>query len=310
MSDHIPVLLEEVLHCFEKKRLKVFFDGTLGLGGHAKALLKAHPEIEIYIGCDQDEKALEIAKETLTSWKDKMVFVHKNFSEIDQILQENKVSCVDGFLCDIGVSSMQVDLGERGFSFSKEGPLDMRMNQMASLTAKEVVNTYSEEKLGKIIREYGEERSWKKIARLIVEQRTKSPFETTKDLADLISKNVGRVKKHLHSATLTFQALRIYVNQELEVLKAFLEKSLYALCPSGIGSVISFHSLEDRIVKEFLKNSVEVDQVTGKREKKVEVLSKKPIVAKDKETKENPRARSAKLRAFKKLAFQKLREEC
>lgn len=305
MAEHIPVLLEEVLYCFEEKRLRVFFDGTLGLGGHAKALLEAHPEIEIYIGCDQDEKALEIAKETLIPWKDKMVFVHKNFSEIDQILQENKVSCVDGFLCDIGISSMQVDLGERGFSFSKEGPLDMRMDQKSALTAKEVVNTYSEEKLGKIIREYGEERSWKKIASLIVEQRIKRPFETTTELADLISKNIRRVKHHLHSATLTFQALRIYVNQELEVLKVFLEKSLFSLCSNGIGSVISFHSLEDRIVKEFLKNSVQVDQVTGKREKKVEVLSKKPMVAKEEEIEENPRSRSAKLRAFKKLG-----EEC
>jgi 16S rRNA (cytosine1402-N4)-methyltransferase len=298
MTKHIPVLLEEVLASFSQKKLKVFFDGTLGLGGHARAILEAHPEIETYIGCDQDENALSLAKENLQMWKDKIVFVHKNFSKIDTILDQLKIPCVDGFLCDIGVSSMQLDQGERGFSFSKSGPLDMRMDQSNGISAKEVVNTYSEVNLGKIIKEYGEERHWKIISKLIVEHRKEKPFETTDDLAGLIQRNVRKTKKHLHSATLVFQALRIYVNDELGVLKTFLKKSLDALCEEAIGAMISFHSLEDRIVKEFIKDQVIKDPVTGQKQEKLKSLTRKPVTASQGEKDENPRARSAKLRAF------------
>lgn len=298
MAKHIPVLLEEVLGCFIGKKIRFFFDGTLGLGGHAKAILEAHPEIERYIGCDQDINALALAKQVLGPWKDKMVFAHKNFSQIDEILKESNVPCVDGFLCDIGVSSMQVDEGERGFSFSKEGPLDMRMNRDSGISAKEVVNSYSEEELGRIFRDLGEERHWKIIAKLIVEERKEKPFETTKDLAYLINKNIKKSKKNLNSATLVFQALRIYVNQELEVLQTFLNKSVDFLCEKGIGVIISFHSLEDRIVKEFIKGSVIVDQVTGQRAEKIKSITRKPIVASQKEIESNPRSRSAKLRSF------------
>jgi len=301
MAKHIPVLLSEVLNCFHGKKLYVFFDGTLGLGGHAKAILEAHPEIERYISCDQDENALKEAKILLEPWKEKMIFVHKNFSQVDEILKDNSMSCVDGFLCDIGISSMQVDEKERGFSFSKEGPLDMRMDQSKGISAKDVVNNYSEEELGKIFKELGEERHWRIIAKLIIEQRKLQPFETTSDLANLIHKNIKKSKKHLDSATLVFQALRIFVNRELEVLKTFLSKSIAVLCDKGIGAVISFHSLEDRIVKEFVKGSVVIDQITGKRTEKIKTLSKKPIVASEDEIEKNPRSRSAKLRYFERV---------
>jgi len=304
MPDHIPVLLAEVLECFKDKKIKTFFDGTLGLGGHAKALLEAHPEIECYIGCDQDENALEIAKKNLENWQGKVVFFHKNFSDISSILKTLKISCVDAFLCDLGVSSMQLDLPERGFSFSKEGPLDMRMNQKNPLTAKEVVNTFSKEELEEIIRDYGEEKRWRKIASIIVEERKNNPFEKTSDLSNLIARKVGKSKKHLHPATLTFQGLRIYVNRELDVLKSFISESIDLLCPEGIGSFISFHSLEDRIVKQAIKETVKVDPVTGQREEKVKNIYKKPLVATEEESRENPRARSAKFRAFRKLGGQ------
>lgn len=301
MAKHIPVLLEEVLSCFKEKKIRFFFDGTLGLGGHAEAILKAHPEIERYIGCDQDENALKIAEKTLEPWKEKMLFVHKNFSQIDQIIKDLNIDCVDGFLCDVGVSSLQLDEAKRGFSFSKEGPLDMRMNQKSGLSAKEVVNTYSEEDLGKIFKEYGEERHWRKIARWIVENRKNKPFETTTELKELIEKRIRKGKKQIHPATLVFQALRIYVNKELESLKTFLQKGTKALCSGGIGSIISFHSLEDRIVKEFVKGSTEVDLVTGKRTEKLKSLFRKPLMAKEEEITKNPRARSAKLRSFRKI---------
>lgn len=301
MTEHIPVLLDEVLECFYQKKITVFFDGTLGMGGHAKEILEAHPEIETYIGCDQDEDALAIAAKNLEPWKEKMVFIHENFSKIDQILDRLNIKRVDGFLCDIGVSSMQINEGERGFSFLKNGPLDMRMDRSKGISAKEVVNTYSEEKLGKIIKEYGEERHWKIITKLIVEYRKEKKFETTDDLAGLIQKNIRKTKKHLHAATLVFQALRIYVNQELEVLKTFLQKGLKTLSQEGRGVVISFHSLEDRIVKEFIKNQGIKDPVTGQKTEELKNMYKKPLMATEEEKSKNPRARSAKLRAFIKL---------
>lgn len=297
---HIPVLLQEVVKAFEGIKLKVFFDGTMGAGGHAKALLEAHPEIEKYIGCDVDPKALEICKKELSPFKEKIELVQGNFSEIDRVLKEKKISCVNGFLIDIGVSSMQLDEGERGFSFSKEAPLDMRMDPRLKISAKDVVNRFTEKELGKIFKEF-DVIFWKKAASVIDTYRKQHPIETTKQLADLLKKEMPFGKKgHLHPATLVFQALRIYVNGELEVLKKFMKKGIDALCEEGIGAVISFHSLEDRIVKEAL---LEIDQAPcpyGKKVKRLLVLTKKPIVPTESEVKKNPRSRSARLRVFQK----------
>ncbi len=288
---HLPVLIEEVLQVFAQSRLTTFFDGTLGGGGHASAILEAHPEIERYIGCDQDSIALEKAKEKLAPWKDKMVFVKENFSSIQSILKEKKIPSVDGILMDIGVSSFQLDDPERGFSFQKEGPLDMRMAKDAEVSAEEVVNEFPERKLGEILRQFGEEPRWKKLAKEIVERRRKQRITTTTQLKEVIERVYPKRGK-LHPATLTFQALRIYVNNELQHLERGIKDALSSLASGGILSVISFHSLEDRIVKNLFRDR--------KKEGVVELLTKKPIIPTQKEIAKNRRARSAKLRAAKK----------
>lgn len=288
---HLPVLLEEVLSLFENAKLSTFFDGTLGGGGHAAAILQTHPEIETYIGCDQDSYALQKAKEKLTPWKDKVVFVQENFASILAIAKEQKIPSFDGILMDIGVSSFQLDEAERGFSFQKEGPLDMRMRQDASISAEEVVNEYPERKLGEILRQFGEEPRWKKVAKEIVERRRKQRITTTTQLKEVIERVYPKRGK-LHPATLTFQALRIYVNNELGHLERGIKDSISALSEEGIISIISFHSLEDRIVKNLFREK--------KKEEEVELLTKKPIVPSREECRKNRRARSAKLRAAKK----------
>jgi len=303
-APHIPVLLSEILQQFEGKKLRTFLDGTLGAAGHAAAILQAHPEIEKYIGCDRDQNALHIAEKTLEPWQKKVELVHSNFSEIQQILKDKKVPCVDGILLDLGVSSMQLDQGERGFSFSKEADLDMRMDQTQSLTAAEIVNQFPEKDLQQIFRDLGEEPYWKKIASAIVRARTEKTIQTTKELAEIIQR-VSRGKKGLHPATLVFQALRIYVNKELESLEKGIENAIEALSPDGRLAVISFHSLEDRIVKNTFKafsgRKMYIDQVHSQKTATLKVLTKKPITPSNAEIKKNPRSRSAKLRVAEKL---------
>ncbi len=278
---HVPVLMREVLEIFAGKNLRVFFDGTLGAGGHAQAILEAHPEIERYIGCDRDPRAHELAGKKLAPWGKKVEWVRGGFAE--KIAEVE--GCIDGFLIDIGVSSMQLDERERGFSFMGDAPLDMRMDPEGDLTAETIVNRYPEVELARIFFEYGEERRSRQVAKAIVEARRKRRIRTTGELVEIIKPVATRGR--LHPATLVFQALRIAVNDELGQLERGLKAAIVKMCPGGRVAVISFHSLEDRIVKNVLRDAKD----------RLKVLTKKPIGPSAEEMRANPRSRSSKLRA-------------
>ncbi len=283
--EHVPVLLNEVLRAFEESRLDVFFEGTVGAGGHAKAILEAHPEIRRYLACDRDKSAIEIAKKQLQPWWEKVEWIHGPFAELENYLMHQKI---DGFFIDIGVSSMQFDEGSRGFSFRSDAPLDMRMDKESSVTAEELVNELSETELARIFFEYGEEFRSRAAARTIVMARKKRPIRTTFELTAILEPVLRKGK--VHFATKVFQALRIAVNDELGQLKKGLTAAIQSLAPNGIVAVISFHSLEDRIVKWMFRE-----------DERLEILTKKPIEATREEVKKNPRARSAKLRYARKI---------
>ncbi len=284
---HVPVLLEVATDLLTENRGKVYLDCTLGGGGHARRVLEKVPEAKL-IGIDVDEEATEIAKENLKEFGERVSIYKANFKDLDLVLKEEGVEKVDGVLFDLGMSMYQIRSG-RGFSFQGDEPLDMRMDKDQRLTAYEVVNKYPERELERIIREYGEERLSKKIARAIVRRREKKPIETTKELVEVIlSVYPEKLKRSkIHPATRTFQAIRIEVNKELENLKIGLGKALEALNPKGRLVVISFHSLEDRIVKRFMKEKSD----------KLKVLTKKPVTPSEEEVRMNPSSRSAKLRA-------------
>lgn len=288
-APHLPVLLKEVLEIFKGKELRVFFEGTVGAAGHASAILKAHPEIETYLACDRDPKALALAQAALAPWGKKVEWIHGPFAELTSYLAERQIDAIDGFLIDIGVSSMQLDERERGFSFMGDAPLDMRMNPDGDLTAEIVVNRYSEAELARILFEYGEERRSRQVARAIVEARRKKRIKSTKELVSIIQPVATKGK--LHPATLSFQALRMVVNDELGQLEKGLLSAIEKTAPGGRIAAISFHSLEDRIVKNIFRD----------QKKQLEILTKKPIEASVEEIKINPRARSAKLRAAEKV---------
>lgn len=289
---HTSVLLEPVLQAFREKNIRFFIDGTIGAAGHTLAIIKEHPEIELILAFDQDPIACEIARKNLSEVisESKFRIINRNFKDIGAVLQEQGLTNPDGILLDIGVSSMQLDTEDRGFSFRGEGPLDMRMDPQNPLTAESVVNTFTEKKLAEILLEFGEEWQNKKIARAICERRRKKSIETTKELQEIVSSVVPRRGK-IHPATKTFQALRIYVNDELGVLQLGIENAAKALNKDGRLAIISFHSLEDRIVKHgFRKLSQEG----------FSLVTKKPISADRAESRINPRARSAKLRVIEK----------
>lgn len=302
---HQPVLLMEVLEAFNGLHLTHFIDGTLGAGGHAEAILKAHPELVSYQGIDQDLDAIAIATERLKLWQGKLHVTHANFAEFDQVLKKERISKVEGILVDLGVSSMQLDRPERGFSFSKEGPLDMRMNSEGELTAADIVNTWSEKEIGIVFRDYGEEKRWRIAARAIVEARKQKAILTTHDLVNVLRPVLPwNPKKGINPLTLIFQGLRIAVNRELEVLQNFLSRAMDALTPGGRLAVISFHSLEDRIVKDAMRLAASDKWETAGlggglfRDKTptVSLMTRKPIIPTDQEIEANPRSRSAKLR--------------
>lgn len=290
---HTPILIETFLSFFADKQIETFVDGTLGAGGHAKALLESHPEIQRFYGFDQDEEALGIAKKTLEAFAHKVVFINENFRQMRACVEEQSV---DGIFLDIGVSSMQLDQVEKGFSFSKEGPLDMRMDPSQDLDAEKIVNSFSEKELGAIFRDLGEERRWRAAAKAVVEARRKKRLRTTLDLAEAL-KNVltwGGQKKKIHPMTLVFQALRIYVNDELGAIEETIPIAIDLLASGGRMGVIAFHSLEDRIVKHtFIQYA--------RQEKTVQLLTKKPLIADSDEIKKNPRSRSAKMRFIEKV---------
>lgn len=304
---HLPVLLQEILNAYKDRRLRYFADATLGAGGHSLALLQAHPEIECLIAFDQDPQAIEIAKKRLKDYHSKVLFICSNFHEIAKHCEKHQIPALDGILMDIGVSSMQIDQAQRGFSFLKEGPLDMRMDPQKEIDAKTVVNKFSEKDLSFIFKEYGEEKQHRLIAKLIVQRRKKNPFESTLDLSQAIH-DLFATRKKIHPATRVFQALRIYVNEELDNLKKGLEQSIPLLCENGLLSVISFHSLEDRIVKETFRDAArqKMDLPEGSddmiaKKPLLRLWNKKPLIASKEEAKQNPRSRSAKLRIAEKL---------
>jgi 16S rRNA (cytosine1402-N4)-methyltransferase len=305
-SQHISVLLEECLRVLAPQPGDIFVDATLGAGGHSEALLaRLQPGGQLF-GIDQDPTALALAGERLAPFGAAFHPLQGNFSQLAELLPAEAQPITGGVLADIGVSSMQLDQGERGFSFMKEAPLDMRMSPINPLTAAEVVNTYSEAHLVKIFSEYGEEHMSKTLARRIVQERAKQPFDTTTQLAGLISDEYKSHGKHekIHPATRVFQALRIEVNDELGHLERFLESLPALLAPGARIAVISFHSLEDRIVKQFFQAESR-DCVCPPRlpicqcghQATFKVQKGKPLQATDEEIRLNPRSRSAKLRA-------------
>lgn len=305
---HIPVLLDEVIDMMVPETGKTIVDGTLGGGGHTEAMLKAGSKV---IGVDQDDQALSYASERLADFGTNFTPLRGNFANLPQLLADAGIGKVDGILVDIGVSSWQLDEAARGFSFSKEGPLDMRMNRSVGKTAADLVNTLSEQELRTIFYEYGEERAGSKLARRITERRESQEFTTTTDLADFIATVLPRRKGpsgKIHPATRVFQALRIAVNDELGVLRQFLENAASLLNPGGRLLVITFHSLEDRMVKQFLKHAsqAQIDRKEWPEPRpnpdfKYKLITRRPTTASDTEIQSNKRSRSAKLRVAERI---------
>lgn len=305
---HIPVLRDEVLSCLEPQAKKLYVDATLGAGGHTQALLEQlQPDGQV-IGLDQDPVALDIARKRLTAFGDQVRFVTGNFGDVETLVRPfaGPEGITGGLLADLGVSSMQLDTAERGFSFSKDAPLDMRMSPDGALTAETVINTYPEMALKRLFSEYGEEHLSGTIARIIASQRESQPFRTTLQLAQCIASIYGgRAKKEkIHPATRVFQALRIEVNDELGQLRRLLASLPTLLAPGARVAIISFHSLEDRIVKQFFKQQ-SIDCICPStfpvcrcdHRATFRLISSKPITASESEIACNPRSRSAKLRA-------------
>lgn len=307
---HQSVLLAESLAYLAPQPDEIFVDATLGLGGHTEALLKASPGTKV-IGIDQDAQAIAKAAKRLEPFGDRIKIFHANFSALGDVLAEAKIDAVDGVLADLGVSSLQFDSETRGFSFRFDAPLDMRMDTNSEReTAAELLENLSETEIADLIYKYGEERLSRRIARRIVWKREiGEPVRTTRELAETVEKAVGRKPKDkIHPATRTFQALRIAVNGELEILENFIRDAVDVLKTDGRLVIISFHSLEDRIVKQALQ------RLAGKCEcpprlpncvcgavKRIEILTRKPVVPGEIENEKNPRARSAKLRAGVKI---------
>jgi 16S rRNA (cytosine1402-N4)-methyltransferase len=294
-ASHVPVLTAEVLRQLRPERGGVFVDCTVGLGGHSRALLEAGATR--IIGLDRDSDALAEARATLSAFADRVDLVHADYRTVEDVLDQRGIRLVDGALADLGVSSMQFDSPGRGFSFQRDEPLDMRMDRAAGATAAHLIAGSTEEELADTIYAYGEERFSRRIARALVAARRESPIETTGRLAAIVRRAVPkRGYSRIDPATRTFQAFRIWVNRELEGLDQFLVAAARRLRAGARLVVISFHSLEDRIVKHTLRALAHGDAATLK------VLTKKPVVADEDEVRHNPRARSAKLRAAEKVA--------
>lgn len=307
---HLSVLPEEVIQFLNPHPGGVYLDGTLGGGGHAGLILERCIPGGILVGIDQDREALRAAGQRLAEFKTSAQLVHGNFGELAQHLDRLEIPALDGFILDLGVSSHQLDSGSRGFSFQQDAPLDMRMDTSCGATAADLLNDLPEPELERIIRDYGEERWAKRIAAFIVKDRGEAPVETTLRLVDIVKGAIPKAKweERLHPATRTFQAIRIAVNRELDVLEDGLRAALDRLKPGGRGVVISFHSLEDRIVKNIFR-----EYATGcicprnlpvcacGNKPRLRILTGRPVMATRSELAENPRSRSAKLRAVERL---------
>jgi 16S rRNA (cytosine1402-N4)-methyltransferase len=307
---HRSVMPNEVLALLAPRSGETFLDGTVGGGGHARSILEASAPDGLLLGLDRDQAALRRAAEVLAPFGERVILQHRNFSEAGAVLAELGWQRVDGMLLDLGVSSFQLDEAQRGFSFRSDAPLDMRMDQSGGTTAAEALNTLAAEELTRIFREFGEERWAGRIARRIVQVRQESPLATTGELAELVRDTVpgGRVPGRIHPATKIFQALRIYVNGELEHLRQGLSGAIKLLKPGGRLVVISFHSLEDRIVKQFFQEKIRtcicpprLPVCTCNQVPEVELLTRKGLRATPEEVSVNPRARSAVLRGVRRL---------
>jgi 16S rRNA (cytosine1402-N4)-methyltransferase len=304
-SPHQPVLYKEIIHALQPRRGGRYVDGTLGAGGHARGILEACAPDGQLLGLDVDPQALAIARKTLAPYEHRIHLVQASYTTLSAQLNQVGWDEVDGIVLDLGASSMQFDTPERGFSFMQDAPLDMRFGPHAPQTAADLVNKYSERELADLIYKYGEDRDSRKIARAIVNKR---PLHTTRELVAVIEAVSPRRGDRVHPATRTFQALRIAVNEELASVEAVLPQAVAGLRSGGRLAVISFHSLEDRIVKEFFRTQSK-DVVNPPYEQLYEVerkaiikeVNRKPIMPSEEETKNNPRARSAKLRIAEKM---------
>jgi 16S rRNA (cytosine1402-N4)-methyltransferase len=305
-SPHIPVLLNEVIDGLSIKKGGVYVDATFGNGGYSCAILDEN-DCEV-IAFDRDPNVIKNSKSIIEKYKGRLKIIKGCFGNMEELLNENNISKVDGIVFDIGVSSMQIDTPQRGFSFMKDGPLDMRMSQ-DGISAYDVVNIFEEKQLADIIYKYGQEKKSRTIAKAIVLDRKEKPFETTKDLSGLLERIVKKSKDKIHPATRTFQALRIFVNNELGELEKGLEAAKNKLNDNGKLIVVTFHSLEDKIVKKFInKNSGNtpnpsryLPSVNQTSDRIFDKVTRKPITATKREIKLNPRSRSAKLRIAVKL---------
>ena len=289
-ATHVPVLLDEVRSLLQPERGGIFVDCTLGLGGHSRMLLDSGATR--VIGIDRDTDAIAIAKENLAAFADRVTFVHADYREVAEVLDAHGVTEVAGLLADFGVSSMQLDADGRGFSFRRDEPLDMRMDRSQGETAADLIDRVDETELADVIYRFGEERRSRQVARAIVMARGQSPITTTGRLAEIVRRGVAaRGWQRIDPATRTFQALRIWVNRELDDLDSFIGRAASRLQVEGRLALISFHSLEDRVVKHTLRDLARGDDAV------IKVLTKHPEIAGDAEAAVNPRARSAKLRA-------------
>lgn len=310
-SYHIPIMLEQVVNLLEPERGGVFVDGTLGGGGHARVLLERLPAGSRLFGIDRDTDALSAAGRKLTQFGDSFTPIHGNFFHMRELLKAYGVLRIDGALLDLGVSSYQLDTPERGFSYHDDAPLDMRMDLSAQFNAYDVINGYEERELAAIIRDYGEERFAGRIARAVARERNKRPIQSTCELAQIIKAAIPAANRREgpHPARRTFQAVRIEVNGELKGLGEAVTDAARLLSPGGVLAVITFHSLEDRIVKQAFRTmenpcicSPKAPVCVCGRKSEARVLTKKPLTATERELRDNPRSRSAKLRAIRRNA--------
>ena len=307
MFEHKSVLLHETIDSLQVKPDGIYVDGTLGGGGHAYELCgRLGPEGRL-VGIDQDEDAIAAAAKRLAPYQDQVAIVRSNYEQMDEVLDELGIGKVDGIYLDLGVSSFQFDTAERGFSYREDAPLDMRMDRRQELTAADVVESYEEEELVRIIRDYGEEKFARQIARQIVKRRQEAPIATTGELAEIIKEAIPLKMRAVggHPARRTFQALRIEVNRELEVLEKSIDRMIGRLKPGGRISIITFHSLEDRIVKNRFRENEnpcicppDFPVCMCGRKSKGKIVTRRPVVPTAEEIEENKRCRSAKLRTF------------
>lgn len=305
-TTHRPVMVEEVLdHLVPSRGLIV--DATLGTGGHSAAILTAYPKCTV-IGIDRDTETLDTARELLEPWKHRVQLVGNDYRRLPQLAFEHRWQPIRGILADLGVSSRQLDSAERGFSFRRSGPLDMRMDRTSDLTAADLVNNLELDDLASVLRRYGDERYAHPIARAIVDERRKNRLRTTDQLADIVSSSIPRAPEHIHPATRTFQALRIAVNDELNGLYEFIIGAARLLAPGGRLVILSFHSLEDRLAKQAFRYLASdcvcpprLPQCACSKITEAKILTKRPLTPRANEVEANPRSRSANLRALVRL---------